>query len=83
MKWLHKRIKLGVYIYSELGLGMYIDDGLLHCEIIDVVSRVTNAIFFERMIDLRICDKPVYWSMEFYHVFTRIVLRMYHSNGNS
>ena len=55
---------------------MYIDYGLLHCEIIDIVSRVANETIFGRMIDLRNCEKLLYWKMELCNVFTRVVLPM-------
>ena len=65
-----------LYIYGELGLETYTDYGLLHCEIIDIVSRVANETIFGRMIDLRNCEKLLYWKMELYNVFTRVVLPM-------
>ena len=55
---------------------MYTDYGLLHYEIIDVVSQVANETIFGQMIDIQNCKKLLYWKMELYNVFTRVVLPM-------
>ena len=59
-------------MYGKLRLKMYTGYGLLHCEIIDVVSRVMNGIILRCMIDLRYCER--YWNMELYHLITKVVL---------
>ena len=61
-------------MYGKLRLKMYNGYGLLHCEIIDVVSRVMNGIILRCMIDFRYCEKQLYWNMELYRVITRVVL---------
>ena len=62
------------YMYGELRLEMYTSYGLLRCEVIDVVSRGMNEIILGCMIDLRYCKKQLYWNMELYHVFMRVIL---------
>ena len=71
------------YIYGELRLKMYIAYGLLHCEIINVRSWVMNGIILVCMFDLRNCEKELYWNMELYRVFMRVLLHTQRSNGNS
>ena len=61
-------------MYGELRLEMYTSYELLHCEVIDVVSRETNEIFLRCMIDLRYCEKQLYWNMGLYCVFMRVIL---------
>ena len=53
---------------------MYTDYGLLHYGIINIVSQVTNVIILGCMIDLRICEKLLYWNMELYRVFKVLCL---------
>ena len=61
-------------MYGELRLEMNTSYGLLCCKVINVMSRGTNEIILRCMIDLQNCEKQLYWNMELYPVFMRVIL---------